>query len=335
MYNMMTTNTSIDEIDFFSWDIDNSVWSAFISPFAHTIYKWTVIVFFLCFFQVIFMATPVLFMGMYFIPTILLYIQDLKMKFNKSYTKVGTEERDIIISYFNRMSSVWHGHEMIGRENIPHGPAIFYLYHGPLAIDIYYLYSKLQCIQKHTTISIIAHKRIENVFGYKRNHRVINHRAFSREEFIDRLKNGWQFVTAIGGLEESKISDSNYRVHLANRKGVAHIVKTMNIKIPIVPIFTKNIQEAFWVPWFARPLLKIVPKKWWYLIVAIGGLPVKLTSIIGKEIEYDLSETPEEIMEKLINGMQSHIDKYQQIPGNKLRALRERFCARKFQILDI
>uniref|UniRef100_T1J0T1 Uncharacterized protein n=1 Tax=Strigamia maritima TaxID=126957 RepID=T1J0T1_STRMM len=91
-----------------------------------------------------------------------------------------------------------------------------------------------------------------------------------------------------------------------------------------MPIFTRNIQEAFWIPWFLKPLLKILPRNLLIYIIPVGGLPIKLTTFIGKEIKYDISMTTEEIMEKIKNGMQSHIDKYQIVPGSVLRALRER-----------
>uniref|UniRef100_T1IM93 Uncharacterized protein n=1 Tax=Strigamia maritima TaxID=126957 RepID=T1IM93_STRMM len=72
-------------------------------------------------------------------------------------------------------------------------------------------------------------------------------------------------------------------------------------------------------------LLKILPKSYHVLALFVGGLPDKLTSFIGKEIEYDVSMSVEEIMERLAEGMQSHIDECQIVPGSVLRALRERF----------
>uniref|UniRef100_T1IM92 Uncharacterized protein n=1 Tax=Strigamia maritima TaxID=126957 RepID=T1IM92_STRMM len=164
--------------------------------------------------------------------------------------------------------------------------------------------------------------------GHKRVHRVTNYNAYTREDVVNFLNNGWQLGVAIGGVEESKISDSNYRVHLAyytnfHKKYPRSILGSMVCKTACYEKYCDwggmhNLHTGL-------SLIKILPKKWLFSIPCIGGLPVKLTSIIGKEIEYDASKPPEEIMEKLRNGMQSHIDKNQIIPGNKIRALRERF----------
>uniref|UniRef100_T1J0T0 Phospholipid/glycerol acyltransferase domain-containing protein n=1 Tax=Strigamia maritima TaxID=126957 RepID=T1J0T0_STRMM len=323
----MVANTTFGDVrdEIFAWDIDNSMWSSFNTPYAYTVYKWVTVILFLTVFQVIFMLAAPIVMILFFIPNIYFWINDIRVKLNKGYTKFGPDvDLKFFISMGKVVSFIWHGHEMVGWENIPDGPAIYYLYHGPMSLDGGYIYCKIQGAQKRK-LCAIGHKKRSYNLG--RIHKAMNYCSPLAKLVIGRLKNGWQIYVAIGRIRRSKVSDNNYRVHIPhNRKGIAHIVKSItDVKIPIVPIFTRNIQEAFWIPWFLKPLLKILPKNLRAYVTAVGGLPVKLTSFIGEEIEYDTTMSAEEIMERLRNGMQTHIDKYQIVPGNRLRALRERF----------
>eukprot|EP00064_Thunnus_orientalis_P019527 superscaffoldBa00004927_g19649 len=56
-----------------------------------------------------------------------------------------------------------------------------------------------------------------------------------------------------------------------------------------------------------------------------GGFPVKFRTFLGDPIPYDPNINATELAEKVQQAVQSLIDKHQQIPGNILRALLERF----------
>uniref|UniRef100_T1IM91 Phospholipid/glycerol acyltransferase domain-containing protein n=1 Tax=Strigamia maritima TaxID=126957 RepID=T1IM91_STRMM len=238
----MATNTSIGYIEdgVFTWNIYNSMWSSFNTPYAYTVYKWTAIVLLLIIFEVILMFGPIVGIIVVYATNIFLWINDFLVLFNKGYTnKDGYDaDRKICMNYSTFISSVWHGHEMFGRENIPDGPAIFYLYHGAVAYDAGYIYSKIQSAQERR-LFCIGHKKEVNVWGFRRIHKATNVFTPSREEVIDLLKDGWQLYVYPGGLEESKVSDCNYRVYIPNnRKGIAHIVKS----ITDIKIIHKNVK---------------------------------------------------------------------------------------------
>lgn len=54
------------------------------------------------------------------------------------------------------LGSIWHGHELIGIENIPDtGPALFIYYHAAMPIDFYYVHSKI-VLYKNRRMKIVC-----------------------------------------------------------------------------------------------------------------------------------------------------------------------------------
>lgn len=70
----------------------------------------------------------------------------------------------------------------------------------------------------------------------------------------------------------------------------------------VIPIFTKNLREAFrTVSWGRRIWLRIYAATRFPLVPIYGGFPVKLKTYVGKPIPYDGSLTPDQLQLKVDN----------------------------------
>ncbi|XP_028592770.2 DGAT1/2-independent enzyme synthesizing storage lipids-like isoform X2 [Podarcis muralis] len=144
-----------------------------------------------------------------------------------------------------------------------------------------------------------------------------------REECVEILRKGYLLGVLPGGAREALFSDENYSLLWGSRKGFAHVAR--DAKVPIIPIFTKNLREGY------RALGKIWPFKWlyertrWPIVPVYGGFPVKFCSYVGDPIPYDPNITVEELVEKTKRAIEDLRDKHQKMPGSIQRALLERF----------
>ena len=146
------------------------------------------------------------------------------------------------------------------------------------------------------------------------------------------------------------------------RKGFAVVAKEAGV--PIYPVFTENIKEAFinmesgmykYLDSFRNSNLKFTKSIINYIIICLGielwtylynktkaplspmygGFPVKLTTHIGDAIYPDFL-TVDQIREQTLRNMTELIKKNQILPGNILRAIGERFSSENEEnILDL
>ena len=95
-------------------------------------------------------------------------------------------------------------------------------------------------------------------------------------------------------------SDENYQLIWNNRYGFARIARRTNV--PIIPVFTKNSRESFrCLPILPRWLCRQIYDRYKIPIFwPFGGLPVKLTTIIGEPIHFPPEMTVAEIAELVI-----------------------------------
>ena len=77
--------------------------------------------------------------------TTLIFSKNISMKeSNIKSVEVIPSSCYFLAKLFNFYGSIVHGYEIIGLENIPkNGPAILIMYHGAIAFDHLYLWSKL------------------------------------------------------------------------------------------------------------------------------------------------------------------------------------------------
>uniref|UniRef100_A0A6J0V6V2 DGAT1/2-independent enzyme synthesizing storage lipids-like n=1 Tax=Pogona vitticeps TaxID=103695 RepID=A0A6J0V6V2_9SAUR len=213
-------------------------------------------------------------------------------------------------------------YEIIGMEHLPEGPGIIIFYHGTLNIDYVYFISNLY-VQKGRLCVSVLDKALFLIPGMKLVFDVAGCISGSKAECLEVLKKGYLLGIAPGGGREAIFSDQNYRLVWGKRTGFAKVA--LEAKVPIIPMFTQNIQEFF------RGYGRIGLIKWLYEKIRMmclpihGGFPVKLRTYFGEPIPYDPNITADELAEKTKVAIENLRDRHQKIPGNILRAVSERF----------
>ncbi|XP_013789006.2 transmembrane protein 68-like [Limulus polyphemus] len=137
------------------------------------------------------------------------------------------------------------------------------------------------------------------------------------------VREGHLVAIAPGGVLEAQFSDENYNLLWGRRTGFAKVA--LQTQCPVIPVFTKNVREAFRSISVGRSLLRKLYDKTRIPVVPIyGGFPVRLRTYIGKPVSYDENTSPEELVEKTAEAVRNLIYQHQKLPGNILRALMER-----------
>uniref|UniRef100_T1IT00 Phospholipid/glycerol acyltransferase domain-containing protein n=1 Tax=Strigamia maritima TaxID=126957 RepID=T1IT00_STRMM len=312
------------EIDVFSWNtnLTSSPWN----PLENITLEEYLIFGTLCGLFVIFILPfcgPIAFACMLYFSGFILWSYKKKAKMNSGYEEVENQKgKNAVVVFFDWIAWLWHGYKVEGWDNLPDGPAILVSYHGRLAIDGFYFMMELHKRDLRSYCGIIS-KNIALMKGWRRFNRVFNLAPFTRDECFNHLKEGGHLSITPGGFEESRYSDENYRTNFRGKSEFAQLALDANV--PIIPIFTKNIQEAFWIPWFVKPFVTgiFAPEKIPFLPIG-GGLPVKLITYIGKPVDFDDTFNADELANQVCVELQAHIDQHQKVPGNIIRALLER-----------
>ncbi|XP_010889670.1 transmembrane protein 68 isoform X2 [Esox lucius] len=211
-------------------------------------------------------------------------------------------------------------------EKIPNkGAALIVYYHGAIPIDYYYFLANV-IIQKGRIVHSVADHFLFKVPGFKLLLEVFSVIHGPQEECVKALKSGHLLGISPGGVREALLSDETYPLLWGKRKGFAQVA--IDSKVPIIPMFTKNVREGF------RSLGNLRFFRWSYekfrvpMAPVYGGFPVKFRTYLGDPIPYDPNISAAELAEKTKQAVQALIDRHQIIPGNVLRALLERFHCR-------
>lgn len=130
-------------------------------------------------------------------------------------------------------------------------------------------------------------------------------------------------------MHEAQLGDNTYELLWRQRMGFAKVA--IEAQVPIIPIFTRNIREAF------RSFNSVCPSFWRWLyskthlpfVPIYGGFPVKLTTYIGEPITFEPTITPEDLAKRVSQTVETMIDNYQPRPGNITRAIKERIFPQK------
>ncbi|XP_053156799.1 transmembrane protein 68-like isoform X2 [Hemicordylus capensis] len=237
---------------------------------------------------------------------------------NKQWDK----PRQIVAFISDIGGKVGHGYEISGAENLPEGPAVIVYFHGSIPMDCYLFQQRLYRKTGRQCHLVISNEILKipglHTFFYMNG-------CFNRtiEECVNTLKKGHVLMIAPGGLEEGNAGGHNYKLIWGKRKGFAQVA--IDAKVPIVPMFTRNIQEGYWTYAKMWVMEWICKQTRIYLLPQGGMLPVKLRTYIGEPIKYDQNITAEELAEKARIAVEALRDKHQKLPGNILRALGERF----------
>nr|XP_016851145.1 PREDICTED: transmembrane protein 68 isoform X2 [Anolis carolinensis] len=209
-------------------------------------------------------------------------------------------------------------------ENLPKGPGIIVYYHGAFVLDYIFLVARLYVQKGRFLRSVVHHGMYLPVFtGVKLILDVVGCTLGTKANCVEMLKKGYLLGIAPGGLREGNFSDEYYNLVWGSGTGFSQVA--LDAKVPIIPMFTQNLREAYRTvgkTW----LLKCLYERIKFLVLPLyGGFPVKLRTYIGEPIPYDPNLSAKELAEKAKIAIESLRDKYQKRPGNILRALSERF----------
>merc|ERR1719433_1625277 len=122
--------------------------------------------------------------------------------------------------------------------------------------------------------------------------------------------------------------DWDYSPDWGKRKGFAQIA--LDTGVPIIPIFTQNIRQAFETISVGGSLWKIVYEKTKLAIMppVYGGLPVNLTTHIGDHIIAREGDTASQVKERVEQAMKEMIANHQ-VTKSLSRAVTERLVERR------
>lgn len=227
------------------------------------------------------------------------------------------------VNFIHLYSILLHSYTVEGMENIPKDrPVIFAFYHGVISMDAVFFVNQLYkqgaiccAVMDHFVFKWpVAWGCMEILF------------PGPRAKCVAKLKAGMPLALSPGGAREGQFGSSqNYEVMWNRRAGYARAAK--EAQVSIVPVFTTNIREVFWVarffPKWARDFYertRIPP----YLFMA-GPFPVKLTTRVGQPIPFDAVDSAEELAELTKSKIEEMIAKHQRLPGSYVEGIKERF----------
>ncbi|KAJ7338833.1 hypothetical protein JRQ81_012735 [Phrynocephalus forsythii] len=216
-------------------------------------------------------------------------------------------------------------HEIIGMEHLPKGPGIIVFYHGTVDVDYILLVCNIY-MQRRKICVTVTDNWLYSMPGLKPIFDAAGCICGTKAKCVEMLKKGCFMGVAPGGGREAIFSDQYYRLIWGKRTGFAQVA--LEAKVPIIPMFTQNIQEAFRGYGRIRLIRWLYEKTRFICVPISGSFPVKLRTYLGEPIPYDPDITAEELAEKTKVAIENLRDRYQKIPGNICRALSERFHKR-------
>lgn len=218
---------------------------------------------------------------------------------------------------------LWHGYDIRGLENIPDGPFLAIYYHGALPIDMYYFIARM-LLFKRRHIHTVADRFMFKIPGWASLLEGLCVIPGTVQTCAGVLREGNALAISPGGVYEAQFGDHYYRLNWKSRIGFAKVAQ--EAKVPIVPMFTQNVREAFrTVGWLRGVCRRLYAATRVPLAPVYGGFPVKLRTHVGKPIAHDPALTPEQLQKKIASALEDLIEEHQRVPGSILLALMERF----------
>ncbi|KAK7598271.1 hypothetical protein V9T40_006506 [Parthenolecanium corni] len=236
--------------------------------------------------------------------------------------------RKTVAALWDAHGWIWHGYEVEGIEKIPDdGPALFVFYHGAIPVDLYYFLSRVFLL-KNRLIHTVADRFLFKIPGFSIISEALKVIPGTVQTCSVILQENNLLAISPGGVYEAQFGDCYYSLMWKKRLGFAKVA--IDAKVPIIPIFTENIREAFRSVTIGRKwFLKLYLKTRFPFVPIYGGFPVKLRTHVGDPIPFDQDLSPEELQLKIGKALEELIAKHQQIPGSILRALFQRIYVKK------
>ncbi|KAL2718144.1 transmembrane protein 68 [Vespula squamosa] len=268
---------------------------------------------------------PLIIVLLLYVTALILYIYRLHRE--RIQIAYGTDwkiaAQSVAAAIWDAHGWIWHGYEVVGLENIPKTEAAMLIfYHGTIPVDVYYFLSKV-VLYNSKLIYTVADRFLFKIPGWSIISDVMRVIPGTVQTCSSILKEENLLAILPGGVYEAQFGDSYYKLLWKKRIGFAKVA--LDAKVSIIPIFTRNIREAFrTVTWGRRILLRIYAATRFPVVPIYGGFPVKMITYVGKPIPYDESLTPEQLQKKVATAVETLIKEHQQIPGSIARALLER-----------
>lgn len=277
------------------------------------------------------LTTIILFSFPWILGHCLVFTTGIYLKFYKQSRLKGGQKVDFdfwkdarqkVGRFWLTFARIWHGYEIKGLENLPKSPSLLIAFHGALPVDGYFLMHSV-FLKTGRQLCGVTDRFLAKFPGFKYYSQCFQMSPADLNGCIDWIKSGKTLMILPGGAFEGHMSE-NYKLEWRNRLGFAKVA--LETKVPIVPIFTTNIQEGyrtigifmgFWRSFYERTRYPLVPM--------YGGFPVKLTTYIGEPIQIEEGMTPEELKGLVMKQIENMIKKHQRRPGSILLALRDRF----------
>lgn len=240
-----------------------------------------------------------------------------------------TAGREIVATLWDAHAWLWHGYELKGLENLPvdgQGCMLVY-YHGAVPIDYYYLVNRVLLV-KGIVINSVVDKFLFSLPGLNIILDVFGCTTGTVDSLAEKMASGKVLGLSPGGVYEAQFSDHHYEILWRERVGFAKAV--IKAKVPVLPVFTVNIREAFrtlpFISWmwhwvYMKTRLPIRP--------LFGGFPVKLTTYIGPPIQVTDETTPEMLRDQCKEALANLIKEHQRRPGKILRGIFDRVWRRR------
>ncbi|XP_030024112.1 transmembrane protein 68 isoform X1 [Manduca sexta] len=217
---------------------------------------------------------------------------------------------------------LWHGYEIRGLENIPEGPFLIIYYHGALPIDMYYFIARMQLLRRRH-IHTVADRLLFKIPGWATLLEGLCVIPGTVQTCASVLKAGNPLAISPGGVYEAQFGDHYYKLNWKARIGFAKVAQ--EAKVPIVPMFTQNVREAFrTVGWLRGVWLRVYGATRLPLAPVYGGFPVKLVTHLGAPLHHRPDLTPDQLQRQVATAIEELIEQHQRVPGSILRALTER-----------
>nr|XP_034958040.1 transmembrane protein 68-like [Zootoca vivipara] len=171
----------------------------------------------------------------------LLHIYKKMNNQQESDSKFWEKPRKLVALASDIVGKICFGYEVIGIEHIPKGPGVIVYYHAATSTDYSLLVAKLFKETQRKCYSVIDHA-IYQLPGLKIFFDTMGLKDFSKAECVEILKEGHFIGISPGGGREANFSN-DYSLMWGKRTGFAQIA--LEAKVPIIPIFTQNICEAY------------------------------------------------------------------------------------------
>jgi len=240
--------------------------------------------------------------------------------YQKFYDIMGLDMAAVFLKYLIKL---WHGIEFRGFQNIPsQGGALIVWFHGPLPTDYLALVAEVQYQYGKNVKSIMDRSLKENVPYSNFFIEKLGCLCEGREYCVNLLKEGNLVGVSPGGSRECLFGE-DYSVSWGRRVGFAQVA--IDAKVPIIPVFTENIREAY-------STMSSMQFVWRYIYEATkstffplwGGYPIKLITHIGSPIYPAEQDTAELLRDKAKRAIEDLMDEHQKTPS-VTRSLLQRF----------